>query len=108
MAMETYLGEEITKRKTKCRFCGKNLLKEDKRVAVESDPYTYTTSKHKFMNYYHPKCWNKKNTVKKQNNNQKSPVLLIVIIVGIILFFISKALFLVVLFIFLAIGIAYA
>ncbi|MEK6899926.1 MAG: hypothetical protein AABX05_02265 [Nanoarchaeota archaeon] len=115
MAIETYLGEEITKRKTKCRLCGQNLLKGEKRVAVEYDPYTYTTSKHKFTNYYHPGCWNEKNTFKKKSNNNKNSnkkknqgMLYIVMIVGIILFLISKILFFITLFIFLAIGIAYA
>jgi len=60
MASEKYLGEDITKRRTVCRYCAHFIQKGEKRVAIEYDPYTYTTSKHKYLNYYHPKCWNKK------------------------------------------------
>lgn len=108
MAAETYIGEEITLRKTKCRSCGEYLSKGEKRVAVEYDPYTYTTSKHTFMNYYHPKCWKERETTKKKSQEKRRSILPIIIIVGIILFFISKILFLIILFIFLTVGLAYA
>ncbi len=107
MATEIYIGEEFTKRKTKCRSCSEYLSKGEKRVAVEYDPYTYTTSKHTFMNYYHPKCWEEKNKTKQESQEKKRSLLPIFIVVGIVLFFISKILFLATLFISLAIGLAY-
>lgn len=62
---ESFIGEETCLRKTKCRFCSNYLNKGEIRVATEYDPYTYTTTKHTFMNYYHPTCWEKKKAQKR-------------------------------------------
>lgn len=67
-----YLREhwnELTKRRTKCRQCGNYLYKGERRTAVVYDPYTYTTNKHTFMHYYHPKCW--KELVAKAEEQRK-------------------------------------